>query len=416
MVKLAKVIIPLIKLRLGINETADGQLALSNDEKRAINLSTGSSFKPPQCNIVKAKHTCGPMHVGAGCTTHAVKTMHVTVREKEEKMPFWQSVVAAANEAPRFLKEMKESPAYKRLHKESKSYGTKAKRLRTQADKMGRSEHPVENADQIISDIRKEAASLDQARLSHAKEDSDYGTFNLKIKGLETFVPLLEKHMKPESKKPRGPASWAFLKSIEYDAGGKFMAQHSGLEQTNGKGMTFLQNFNRVREKVVNMYAPNFSGPSPPTLRELAMFEWLKGLFARFQRVADTLFHILTFLKSQEKRDPHVFKELVYQFALAWEDAFPDKNAFNKLHFLLGHLPEFIELWEMIGVVNEESFEALHSRLARIKNLVKSMPSHSERVAVVNARMQTMLNENILGIDSIPEIQNHWQEDWNPVK
>lgn len=126
------------------------------------------------------------------------------------------------------------------------------------------------------------------------------------------------------------------------------------------------------------------------------MYAWLKEEFTKYERVAETLYPILTYMKSQEKRDPQHFKKLIYQFALAFEAAFPDKDAFNKLHFLFSHLPKFTELWEMIGIVNEESFEAFHSRLSMIKSLLKSIPSDSQRVGTINARMQSLLNEKIM--------------------
>ena len=79
------------------------------------------------------------------------------------------------------------------------------------------------------------------------------------------------------------------------------MAQHSGIEQTNGKGMNSLQHFSRVSAKVISMYAPDENSTSPPTLQELAMHAWLKVEFAKYERVAETLYLILKFLKSQKK-------------------------------------------------------------------------------------------------------------------
>ena len=73
--------------------------------------------------------------------------------------------------------------------------------------------------------------------------------------------------------------------SIEYLAGGKFMAQHSGYEQTNGKGMNTMQNFEKVSNKVAAMRAPGDSELSPPTLRELEMHAWLKVEFEKCRRI-----------------------------------------------------------------------------------------------------------------------------------
>ena len=51
----------------------------------------------------------------------------------------------------------------------------------------------------------------------------------------------------------------------------------------------------------------------------------------------------MVFMKSQTKNDPNYIKDLLYEFLVAWEDAFPNKNTFNKLHFLLYHLPGYVK-------------------------------------------------------------------------
>ena len=86
----------------------------------------------------------------------------------------------------------------------------------------------------------------------------------------------------------------------------------------------------------------------------------------------------------------------MYNFSLAFDNAFPDKDAFNKLHFLISHMPTFAAVWEMIGIVNEESFEAFHARLAKVKDQLKYIPSHLKRVETINARMQCLLKEEIM--------------------
>jgi len=50
----------------------------------------------------------------------------------------------------------------------------------------------------------------------------------------------------------------------------------------------------------------------------------------------------------------------------------------------------------MVGIVSEESFEAFHCCLVRVKDLLKSMPSHLSRVEISNARMQSLLKKEIM--------------------
>ena len=298
-------------------ETVGGRLNMTKEEEREIKLKTGSSKHKPLIIVEKPElmHNAGPMHVGAGCTTHMTQTIHETVRKREELMPFWRSVEAAAKEAPEMLKAVKASAEYKSLHSKSKRLRLDARKLERKADKIEESSQqtsPPQRAANTAdpSTLREQATTLMESPRSHA-EESKYGHFNQLIKGLETIILLLSKHMKDDSKKPRGPAGWAFLQSIEFDAGGKFMAQHSGLEQTNGKGMNTLQNFKKVSEKVVSMYAPDESSTSPPSLTNMIMYAWLKEEFTKYERVAETLYPILTYMKSQEKRDPQHFKKLI---------------------------------------------------------------------------------------------------------
>ena len=174
------------------------------------------------------------------------------------------------------------------------------------------------------------------------------------------------------------------------------MPQNSGYEQTNERGMDTMENFKKLSKRVVGMYAPGANLSSLSSLQELSMHTWLKSQFMKYDHVADTLFKILKFLKSQEKSQQDKFKELVHQFTLEWDTIFQDNDIFNKHNFLICHMPTFAAIWEMIGIVNEESFEAFHSCLARVKDQLKSMPYHLLWVETINARMQSLLKEEIM--------------------
>jgi len=128
-----------------------------------------------------------------------------------------------------------------------------------------------------------------------------------------------------------------------------------------------MQHFQSVGKRVIGMYAPDPDRKSPQSLQDMAMHAWLKVQFEKITAVARILFKIMVFMKSQTKRDPDYSEDLLYKFSVAWEDAFPEKNTFNKLHFLLYHLPEYVKFWKKLGIVNEESFEALHAKLCLVK-------------------------------------------------
>ena len=249
----------------------------------------------------------------------------------------------------------------------------------------------------VAKQLKQEAEKLTEERLSHSVETT-YGIYNRKIEGLETYIALLEKNFKSysTSNKPRGRAGWGFFKSAEYDGRGSFLPQHSGLEMTNGKSMNFMQSFQSVCKRVIGMYAPDQDSTSPPSLQDMAMHAWLKKWFGKIEIVAKILFKIMVFIKSQEKRDPNNLRDLLFEFSIAWCNAFPDKNTFNKLHFLLYHLPGYVEFWEMLGIISEESFEAFHAKLCKTKGDLKGMPCTTARVNTTNARTQNLLNPEIM--------------------
>ena len=375
-------------------ETAFGGYGMSKDQKMAANKATGSSFNEQLLDTPNEKHTNGPFHTGAGCTTHSVKAMIDSLKKKEEGMSFWKQVMECKKEVEEQLAEIKSSAEYKRLHKDSQRIGRKRQKLLKQY------KEPVEENQSNRNGVDRDALLIKsietrEERLKHAQE-SKYADLNQMMKGLQQFEKLLTKHTKADSKKPRGQASWALVKSIEYDAGGKFVPQNSGFEQTNKHGMNTMENFSKVSNRVANMYAPNPNTKSPPLLQDIAMDAWLRSEFVKYERLAETLSELMKTLKSQEKQCPNEFKEIVYQFTLAWDDAFPEKHAFNKLHFLISHMPKFVELWEMVGILSEESFEAFHGRLAKVKDLLKSMPCDLSRVETINARMQCLLKKEIM--------------------
>ena len=60
-------------------------------------------------------------------------------------------------------------------------------------------------------------------------------------------------------------------------------------------------------------------------------------------------------MKSQKRLDPDNFDIKVIDVMLAWNDAFPGDSYFNKLHFVMVHLPEFVHLYHICGRASGES-------------------------------------------------------------
>ena len=78
-----------------------------------------------------------------------------------------------------------------------------------------------------------------------------------------------------------------------------------------------------------------------------------------------------------------------------WEDAFPGKS-FNKFHGLFCTIRNFVHKYEMTGRISEESNEGFNGTLADIKERLRCMPSHKERIHLTSAQTQGNLNGNIL--------------------
>ena len=53
---------------------------------------------------------------------------------------------------------------------------------------------------------------------------------------------------------PSNDISWAYMKAIEIQAGGKIDHKRTGTEHTNRKGMTCLQNWNKITAALMGRY------------------------------------------------------------------------------------------------------------------------------------------------------------------
>ena len=108
--------------------------------------------------------------------------------------------------------------------------------MKEQADQLGRNE--------------------DQKWAEHRQKTSrtEIGEFNLIIEGLREFTVILKTSNKLEGKRPQSDLEYALWKAVESRAGGKLDMKNSGKEQMNGKGMIYLQNFDKVTHALLGMY------------------------------------------------------------------------------------------------------------------------------------------------------------------
>ena len=108
------------------------------------------------------------------------------------------------------------------------------------------------------------------------------------------------------------------------------------------------------------------------------------------------MYPFLTYMKSQKKRHLQRFLQLLDPLLLAWDETFPDKKYFLKLHHIMAHLPDFVDKYQMLGRILEESFESVHSLMARIKAMVASMTGDQKRIETANAKCQTKLKPQVM--------------------
>jgi len=130
-------------------------------------------------------------------------------------------------------------------------------------------------------------------KLSMLAKDLDFGTYNLIQAGLREFEVILKARPKKDSKRAQSDLEFALWKTIESRAGGKLDMRNSGQEQTNGKGLTSLQNCHKVFDALLGMYPPGDD-----------VHVWIKPKIVRWQRLGNSLYDVGRFLKSQKRGAP----------------------------------------------------------------------------------------------------------------
>ena len=121
----------------------------------------------------------------------------------------------------------------------------------------------------------------------------------------------------------------------------------------------------------------------------------VKDLFEEYQDLAKKLYVLCRLMKSQDKLDSETFDDAVLDFIIAWNSVFPDIPYFNKLHFVMMHLPDFVEDWEICGRASAESHESVHARFARRKANVSRMVSTVQRYKTLFSRSVANLRDGI---------------------
>ena len=216
-----------------------------------------------------------------------------------------------------------------------------------------------------IERLPKEADDLWEKCKEHS-EATKYGHYLQLHIGLTSFYNALDKYLSPSSKRPRGLLEFVLNKSIELFSGA-FMAEHSGFEQTNGRALKSLEKFKEIASVCVASYESTHP-----------LHNQVKERFAEYEVVAEKLYTLCKLMKSQKKLSCEEFDAAVAHFIDAWNTTFPNVPYFNKLHFVMVHLPLFVKEYGFCGRASGESHESVHARIARIKACIKRMSSSTQ--------------------------------------
>lgn len=189
------------------------------------------------------------------------------------------------------------------------------------------------------------------------------------LKGTLLFVDKLTEYLSPASKLPRGELEWVFETSLKKIGGGSFCPEHGGRDQTNGKAMQSLENFDAIIDACIASCA------SKQDEKRAEITEKFEG----FRVAGKTLFQLNLKIKSQKKLDPDDFEHSIATFLVALEKAFPDYNYYNKLHFLANHATEFVREFHCYGLLSSEGHESHHGKVHKRSTLLKSIRSDDLR-------------------------------------
>ena len=104
-----------------------------------------------------------------------------------------------------------------------------------------------------------------------------------------------------------------------------------------GKGMTCLQNWNKITAALMGLYPVGN-----------AIHDWLGEMTPPWETLANAFYSVQCFLKSQQKRCPDECDEKLFTLWKAWQDTFPGQS-FNKFHALFCAIRSFIHTYHIAG-------------------------------------------------------------------
>ena len=400
------------------DKTNNGIFPIAPSKVKELSTLTASVSKPIGLSVWHLINCGDVMHLSSGMINRTMSKIRKKLRKFEEESEFIVQARNALAEVNKMLpvleltirkaktldKNIKASDSIMiPLHKEGERIQKRMNKLLDEAKGLELALHYNEGCEleggEYVSylDVQKSSEQLEkEIELYRTKareewkmckehaETSGYDHYLQLHAGLLLFKEGLTMFLSGSSKKPHGKLEFVFNNALEHVGGGLFSAENGGFDQTNGRAMNSLEKFDDVADVCVRAYES-----SDP------IYEEGKQMFDGYRLLAKTLFEVTKYMKSQKKQNVDEFVKLLVQFLAKYEELFPGERCFNKLHFVMWHLVEFIAEWETCGRLSAESHESVHTAFEKAKAAVRCMASTNQMYNTIFARMTLDLKNNI---------------------
>ncbi|CAJ1962504.1 unnamed protein product [Cylindrotheca closterium] len=361
------------------DDTNNGNNTYSEDQLRGIRERHGCVVNEPLLDIHPSKQTFGGLHNGAGLENHIKNNTDMRLGHIDALKSAGTTTWLEKMDGVKVQCKHEKANTKRRLKALKKKIDNLQSGINSAKIIIERAEDPhrrfASTSDACVQNVRAELAIL----LSEKEPlDGEYGE-NLRLHmGADVLPKLIERYL--STKKPKGPAQWAFRKAIEL-AGPKFNPQFGGMDLSHAHGLLMLEKFSEITKMVGGGgYRP---GEEKHQMVAQAMGE--------SQEITTPMFTMNTLLKSQQKWDEDKIDELkrnCFMMFFKWLKYFPKQGVFPKLHDVAWHIPQFVTRNWMYGILSEESMESRHQEHQKLLSILSFMPNTKLRNDVFTSRLQ----------------------------
>ena len=172
----------------------------------------------------------------------------------------------------------------------------------------------LDDTEQLLDkaiELNQQSEALHQQRRKLVRS-TDMGVVTQIQAGHKELETTMKECNKPGNKRADNKVNYAWFRTLESQGKGMFDPMNSSTHMTNVNGMNCLKNFKEVTKALIGMCPP-----------ENPIHEWLNQETVKWEELAEALFDVQIFLKSQKKRDPALCDDKLYVPWKVWQKAFP---------------------------------------------------------------------------------------------